>query len=410
MNVFDLDKEVIATYESFSRSFANIRAPDLLAQISKIYEDGVFWPEPLLGINPRYLSGPKVTDLVASGDLDPALATIFAKGDPREPIRLYRHQAQAVAKAKTGQSYVVTTGTGSGKSLCFFIPIIDEIVRGRRMGAARGTKAIIIYPMNALANSQLEELQSYIRDCDLPDNLKPTFARFTGQEKDVRRQQIVNENPDIILTNFMMLELLMTRQDDIDQAMMANAKGLRFLALDELHTYRGRQGADVAMLVRRVRQRLTTGGSLICIGTSATMSSADDDGERNRAVAEVGSRLFGVPVSEHDIINEDFERATNPARTADGLGAELAGYLQQDVPDHLTDHDLVDNPLAIWIETRIGLEEGLKCRRRPPITVTDATKLLASDTKLDEELCRDRLVKMLAFRRMSVAARETGRS
>ena len=396
MNVFDLDKEVIATYESFSRSFANIRSTDLLAQVSKIYEDGVFWPEPLLGINPRYLSGPKVSDLVASGDLDPALATIFAKGDPREPIRLYRHQAQAVAKAKTGQSYVVTSGTGSGKSLCFFIPIIDEIVRGRRARVPRGTKAIIIYPMNALANSQLEELQSYIRDCDLPDNLKPTFARFTGQEKDARRQQIVNENPDIILTNFMMLELLMTRQDDIDQAMMANAKGLRFLALDELHTYRGRQGADVAMLVRRVRQRLTTGGSLICIGTSATMSSADDDGERNRAVAEVGSRLFGVPVSEHDIINEDFERATNPARTADGLGADLARFLQQDVPDHLTDHDLVDNPLAIWIETRIGLEEGLKCRRRPPITVTDAAKLLASDTKLDEELCKDRLVKMLA--------------
>lgn len=396
MNVFDLDKEVIATYESFSRSFSKIRAPDLSAQVAKIYENGVFWPEPLLGINPRYLSGPKVTDLVASGDLDPALATIFAKGDPRIPIRLYRHQAQAIAKAKTGQSYVVTSGTGSGKSLCFFIPIIDEIVRLRRAGAPRGTKAIIIYPMNALANSQLEELQSYIRDCDLPDHLKPTFARFTGQERDTRRREIVDENPDIILTNFMMLELLMTRQDDIDQAMMQNAKGLSFLALDELHTYRGRQGADVAMLVRRVRQRLATNGNLICIGTSATMSSADDDSERNRAVAEVGSRLFGVPVSEHDIINEDFERATNPSRTAESLGSDLARFLQQDIPSHLTDKELFDNPLAIWIETRIGLEEGLKCKRRPPITVTDAARLLAEDVGLDEELCRERLTKMLA--------------
>lgn len=392
-----MDAKVIETYETFSRSFSNIRAEDLRAQIAAIYEDGVFWPEPLLGINPRYLSGPTVTDLAASGDLDPALTSIFAKGAPRTPIQLYRHQAQAIAKAKTGQSYIVTSGTGSGKSLCFFIPIIDEIVRGRRSGAAPGTKAIIIYPMNALANSQLEELQSYIRDCDLPEHLKPTFARFTGQEKDARRQQIVSENPDIILTNFMMLELLMTRQDEIDQAMMTNANGLKFLALDELHTYRGRQGADVAMLVRRVRQRLAGSSKLICIGTSATMSSADDDSERNRAVAEVGSRLFGVPVSEHDIINEDFERATNPSRTAAGLGADLSRFLQHEIPDELTDVDLFDNPLAIWIETRIGLEEGLKCKRRPPITMSDAAELLVEDTKLDEALCLDRLTKMLAL-------------
>ena len=73
-----------------------------------------------------------MTDLVASGDLGLALATIFAKGDPRKPVRLYRHQAQAIAKAKTGRSYVVTSETGSGRSLSFFIPIIDEIVRLRR--------------------------------------------------------------------------------------------------------------------------------------------------------------------------------------------------------------------------------------------------------------------------------------
>lgn len=397
MNVFELDENVIRTYESFSRSFSNIRAQDLSEQISSIYREGTFWPEPLLGINPRYLSGPTIPELVASGDLDPALSSIFAKGPAREPIRLYRHQAQAIAKAKTGQSYIVTSGTGSGKSLCFFVPVVDDIVRLRRAGAGKGTKAIIIYPMNALANSQLEELEGYIGGCDLPDNLKPTFARFTGQESEAQRERIVKQNPDIILTNFMMLELLMTRQDNIDQAMMKNAQGLRYIALDELHTYRGRQGADVAMLVRRVRQRLAADGKLICIGTSATMSSADDDSERNRAVAQVGSRLFGVPVSEHDIINEDFERATNPARTAKGLGTDLVRFLQNDIPDQLTDADLVDNPLAIWIETRIGLEEGLKCKRRAPITLSDAAGLLSDDTGLDKDLCKQRLTKMLAI-------------
>jgi ATP-dependent helicase YprA (DUF1998 family) len=95
---------------------------------------------------------------------------------------LFRHQAQAVAKAAAGQSFVVTTGTGSGKSLCFFIPIIDAAIRARDAGEVRRTRAIVIYPMNALANSQLKELEKFIDQSALADGLKPTFARYTGQE------------------------------------------------------------------------------------------------------------------------------------------------------------------------------------------------------------------------------------
>src|SRR5262249_4181077 len=90
----------------------------------------------------------------------------------------------------------------------------------------------------------------------LPENLRPTFARYTGQETRDERTLIGETKPDILLTNFMMLELLMTRQDELDQTVIENAQGLDFIVLDELHTYRGRQGADVAMLVRRVRDRL----------------------------------------------------------------------------------------------------------------------------------------------------------
>ena len=87
---------------------------------------------------------------------------------------------QAVAKATARQSFVVTTGTGSGKSLCFFIPIIDAAIRARASAEERRTRAIVIYPMNALANSQREELNKFLDQSGLPENLRPTFARYTG--------------------------------------------------------------------------------------------------------------------------------------------------------------------------------------------------------------------------------------
>src|SRR5690606_38817549 len=143
--------------------------------------------------------------------------------------------------------------------------------------------------MNALANSQLEELDKFVSNVQ---GDKPiTFARYTGQEDREERKRVAGNPPDILLTNFMMLELLMTRQDELDKAVIRNCQGLRFLVLDELHTYRGRQGADVAMLVRRVRERLAA-DDLQCVGTSATMISADGDGDSNAKVAEVASRIF----------------------------------------------------------------------------------------------------------------------
>ncbi|MBN0438353.1 hypothetical protein JTM67_38405, partial [Pseudomonas aeruginosa] len=92
-----------------------------------------------------------------------------------------------------------------------------------------------------------------------------------------------------------------------------HCEGLEFLVLDELHTYRGRQGADVALLVRRLRERLKA-EQLVCIGTSATMSSTGSQADRNRVVADVASKLFGTQISEHDVIGETLERVTNPLK------------------------------------------------------------------------------------------------
>jgi hypothetical protein len=152
---------------------------------------------------------------------------------------------------------VLTTGTGSGKSLAYFIPIVHDVLHRRSQGdPCPGISAIVIYPMNALCNSQLEELQKFLTYGYGVGKEPVTYARYTGQESADERQQIAEHPPDILLTNYVMLELIMTRPDFPDPQVVAHAQGLRFLVLDELHAYRGRQGADVAMLIRRVRERL----------------------------------------------------------------------------------------------------------------------------------------------------------
>jgi ATP-dependent helicase YprA (DUF1998 family) len=121
-----------------------------------------------------------VEALVRDESLHPDVAHVFRVDG--KSITLYRHQMQAVAKATARQSFAVTTGTGSGKSLCFFIPIIDAAIRARASGEESRTRAIVIYPMNALANSQREELNKFLDQSGLPGDLRPTFARYTGDE------------------------------------------------------------------------------------------------------------------------------------------------------------------------------------------------------------------------------------
>lgn len=393
MKAFDFDCQLIERYASFSRSFTKIRSADLSTAIEAEYNAGRFWPDSLLSLNPRFKSGPSIDELVGSGDLDEATGRIFRFGS--DPLRLHRHQAQSIAKARAGKSYVVTTGTGSGKSLCFFVPIVDAIVRALRAGAPRRTRAIIIYPMNALANSQIKEIDKFISQSGLPASLKPVVKRYTGQEDREERTRIANNPPDILLTNFMMAELLLTRQDELDTSIVSNAAGLEFIVLDELHTYRGRQGADVAVLVRRLRNRCTPDKEPICIGTSATMASEGSDEGKAQAVAEVASRLFGVTVGADAVIDESLQRATDDTVRIEHIKSDLAPALTSELPDSLTDEILRKHPLAVWAELAIGLKDGQELRRQDPIPFSDAMQKLSDDSGVDLETCRDAFVRFL---------------
>jgi hypothetical protein len=303
MDVFDLRARLVADYESYTRSFIKIRDPHINEFVDDQLGMGTFWPEPLLQLNPTFLAGGTVDDLVGNGVLHPECARIFRidKSDSDysgKQLLLHEHQREAIIKAKAGKSYVLTSGTGSGKSLTYIVPIVDHVLRN---GSGRGIQAIVVYPMNALANSQDEELKKFLEK-GYPEGQSPVrFAGYTGQEEGPLREAIRSNPPDILLTNYMMLELLLTRAED--RELVRAAHGLRFLVFDELHTYRGRQGADVALLIRRCRQAFGA-HDMVCIGTSATMANGGSTEDQRREVARVARSLFGVNFEPEQVVGE----------------------------------------------------------------------------------------------------------
>lgn len=397
-NVFKFRDQLVEEYSAFSKSFVSISASDIKSTVAHEYVKGRYWPQPLIQINPNYQRKGTVQDLAKEGVLHALCADIFRTGKPEgkaDPLFLYKHQIEALAKGQQKQSYVVTTGTGSGKSLSFFIPVVDAILKGKDLDAIARTRAIVIYPMNALANSQLEELEKFL--VDFPVGSRPfTVARYTGQETRAQREEIAKNPPDILLTNFMMLELILTRYEDTDRRVVENCKGLEFLILDELHTYRGRQGADVAILVRRLRERLSA-NSMTCIGTSATMSSTGNQADRNRVVAEVSSKLFGTNISEHDVIGETLERVTTKSKDVAVIKPLLKNEIEKDHFSWNGFEDFKDSPLAIWVELNLGIEipNGEPPKRAKPKTLVSAAEQLAADAGVTEQQAGTALQKFL---------------
>lgn len=407
LDVFALRDSVVDEYRRFATSFTTIHAQDIREQVERIYDEERYWPEPLIQINPSYQSSTGVADMVAAGVLHPGCADIFRADG--EVLSLYKHQQEAIVLAAQDESFVVTTGTGSGKSLCFFIPIVDHVLKTRQKTTERRTHAIVVYPMNALANSQMDELAKFIGEA--PGERPVTFARYTGQEDQEERKHVADNPPDILLTNFMMLELLMTRQEDVDRRVIGNCADLRFLVLDELHTYRGRQGADVAMLVRRVRERLQPKG-LVCIGTSATMASEGSVVHKNRIVSDVASKLFGTDIPANNVITETLKRITDSTATADSVQPQLGKTIDGGTSTDLPDAALREHPLAVWVETRLGIsfsEVDHRWVRAKPKTLTEAVTALAEESGRPKDICGTALRDLLLVSGETEASR-TGNS
>ena len=195
------------------------------------------------------------------------------------------------------------------------MPIVDHVLKNQP--ERHSVRALVVYPMNALINSQLEALETFRKErwpeCPV------RFAHYTGQVRDEARNAIIDDPPHILLTNYVMLEYMLIRPAE-RTLIGLTTRELAFLVMDELHFYRGRQGADVSMLLRRVRQRAGRRDP-VCIGTSATIVTDGDAAERRRRIAEAGRKLFGVEVPPDHVIEETLQRVADGADTGGPRGA-----------------------------------------------------------------------------------------
>ncbi|GIH68124.1 protein kinase domain-containing protein [Sphaerimonospora thailandensis] len=398
MDVFEVHRQLIKDYRAFTEGGTIIRDDRIKAFVEDDLDAKSQWPDPWLSLNPFFASAGTVLELANDGVLHEECARIFQAGKTKDgtvcdgrPLTLHQHQFDAVRTAQSGESYVLTTGTGSGKSLAYIVPIVDKVLKDReREGpkARKRVRAIIVYPMNALANSQREELKKYLTHGYGEGREPVTYARYTGQENEDDRKAIRDNPPDILLTNYVMLELMLTRPDD-RRSLIKMAEGLEFLVFDELHTYRGRQGADVALLIRRVREACRA-KNLQCVGTSATMSSEGTFAEQRATVAGVASTLFGTQVRPDNVIGETLVRATGePPATVPAERLRLPGSPRAYA-------DLAADPLARWIEARFGLavDETGRLVRQKPAKIEEAARELAAGVSergtssgVDEQRC-----------------------
>lgn len=408
MNAVDLHHSITDQYDSYLRSFFPPMDARMKEEVEKAMASGRFIPEPLLQFNPSFKSSKELKDLVEGGVISTETKRAF--GD----IKLFDHQVEAIGKGTRGEGFVVTSGTGSGKSLTYLATVFDHILKQDQK--PKGIKAFLVYPMNALINSQEQEIKKlemrYLRSfigAKGPEVSEPaaieqqikelrektgkvfpiSYRKYTGQEGDEAREIIKGEQPDIILTNYMMLELIMTRQrEDWMRASMKDH--MRFIVLDELHTYRGRQGADIAMLMKRIRGAVK--GPLVCIGTSATMATGGDPTKRKTAVAEVAGSVFGIPFASDAVVEESLNAITT-LKAKDLSKAQLQVALKEPIPSNGAAEDFLVHPLAAWLERTVALKEegddGFV--RRSPFTLSVIVTRLAEETGKSEEQCALRL-------------------
>jgi hypothetical protein len=317
--------------------------PELAKQARKLLErpsslDIPLVQGPFVSLSEAFAKGRPIQEMADAGILHPVMPGLI--GYPT----MYLHQEQVFEAVKAGQHVLVSTGTGSGKTESFLYPITDDLLRQRDQGIREGLTAILVYPMNALANDQLDRLRDMLGGTGItfgqwvgttPDKESDVIVeRFAGSSRQAylaarkqRREEaqaedravrplappeeccseedIRSRKPRILITNYRQLEILATRLPDV--GLFADAP-LKYLVFDEAHTYSGATGAEVACLIRRIRALAgKKPDEIICIGTSATLADpSKKDKDNEEAARRFASRFFGVDASKVKLVGESY--------------------------------------------------------------------------------------------------------
>lgn len=410
MNPIKLSKQLQETLVSYLTTTFDVNRDGKETRLAAFIRDSFNRPRalfagPYLELTVPYQTAVSLQQLADTRVITPHLLKMpcFQEGRPL-PVNapLYSHQAKAMQKLCAEQrNIVVSSGTGSGKTECFLIPILNDLL----IDPSPGVRAILIYPLNALVNDQLDRLRVLLRDTPI------TFGRYTSELEDkaeraqermhqewremeparqklfsqyplpneiIGRDQIQNEGklPQILITNYAMLEYLLLRPQD---SPLFQQGQWRFIVLDEAHTYAGAQGIEVGLLMRRLKHRLgKKPGDMRCIATSATLTDDDAADAFHFAEALFGEKfepddiIFGEP--DHDYItpaaprqpaveayvHSQFDELLRNVRQEKWESADEMALLMQEIglitADELSLADSCDPPRFLW-ETLRGNED-----------------------------------------------------
>lgn len=362
-------------FTTSAAAVSTVHAPRLAEEVHTKLADSHLVKGPFVEALPDFEKGPSLSDLVETGDLCNAWSVMrdAAPGLFGRPLHL--HQSAAIGRQ---DNYLVATGTGSGKTESFLYPLVDDILRQGSLGQA-GVRAILIYPLNALATDQMHRIARLLFH-ELGDP-GITLGRYTGQtapganRSDIERElidapafrdnfdeaakvpsnwllsraEMLDTPPDILITNYAMLEhiLLLPRNREL----LANSKP-RWIVLDEIHTYTGAQAIEVAFLLRKLKARLgIEPDHLRCVGTSASL-----DPSRKDDLARFAEELFGESFGEGAgaVITSDrrrhsaFESADERQSLAPSDWVSLGQFVEELREDGRLDHDAARYHVEDW--------------------------------------------------------------
>ncbi len=376
-----------------------LRDPHLRYGFKQLLEQrGTVWQEPYLEGSQPYRPGNSVTKLVNQGVLHSDMTTLFTPSD--RP--LYEHQEKAVKTVvQQQQNIVVATGTGSGKTECFLLPMLDILLKEGANLSIPGVRSLILYPMNALVNDQVKRLRKLlcrqqttkirfgfytsrteVKKDKAIEALAEEFAAYERKElqelfteaeiKDLNlstreklideaiektrkiqclsREEIWEEPPHILITNYSMLEHMLIRPVERIKIFAASVSTFKMLVVDEAHTYNGSTGSEVSMLLERLKVAVGVEktGQIRCIATSASLGNASVDSQ----VLQFAEKFFGESFSQ--VIRGDrvdaIERLGNPYTL-------LSDFTDQEILEYLSILELpaIDANLSHWLDQLRGL-------------------------------------------------------
>lgn len=318
-------QKISEAYQRYLKTIYPFR-DESLRQIfwSKLAEPERLVKGPLLEASPPFRTGKSLADLVSSGVLHRSFQRLCRPEILPYERPLYVHQEKAIRNVvENRQNLIVATGTGSGKTESFLIPIFDYLLREEDAGTLNqpGVRALLLYPMNALANDQLKRLRELLNNYPTI-----TYGRYIGETIEQRskalqeyreewhsepptnelisREEMREKPPHILLTNYAMLEYLLLRPQDTELFDGGTGKHWRFIVVDEAHVYNGASGIEVAMLLRRLKDRIVQSEKrrLICIATSATLGEGRKDFPQ---AARFAQNLFDEEFTVNDVFEAE---------------------------------------------------------------------------------------------------------